>query len=409
MGIFMIHIVGGFYKELCLYPSWDYFFGSAGRATAILSKFDVNIDFHTYVHPQIEKKAEYFSNIYDINLHITPSTEIISFEYYHALSAPNIHTLNKVIEKQERISVEGDIVICYGMMEADIPLIKSEYAIYDPQSEDNPLMIFENDSTIQNLAIVLNVEESKKYTQKSTINEVAKDMFTKSNNLKVLILKDGPFGAHLFYQEKYYQIDAFETDSVFKIGSGDVFVAVFGYLWAKEKQTPIEAAKKASFATALYCNNQCFQLEGSSLEIESDYNLIKANKENFKKKVYLAGPFFTMADRWLIEEAKFQLEKFGANVFSPLHDVGYGEANIVAQEDLKGVDEADILYAVLNDYDPGTIFEIGYAISKNIPVVIFIENKTPINMTMFEGSGCIIETDFSTSIYKVIWEALKTT
>lgn len=48
----------------------------------------------------------------------------------------------------------------------------------------------------------------------------------------------------------------------------------------------------------------------------------------------MAGPFFTMADRWLIEEAKFQLEKFGANA-SPLHDVGYGKSEFIVKEDLK--------------------------------------------------------------------------
>ncbi|MCJ8326761.1 MAG: PfkB family carbohydrate kinase [Campylobacterales bacterium] len=404
----MINIIGGFYKELCLYPSWDYNFGSGARAAAILSNFGERLCFHSYVHKSKEKEFIYFSKVYDIDIKILPSSEIISFEYYHSLSAPNIHTLNSPIIKQKQTSLTEDIIICYGMIEANCPIINADYVVFDPQSEHNPEMILNNGSKIKHLALILNVEEGKKFTSEKSVETIAKSFFDKYRSLEVLILKDGPFGAHLFTSNKYFHIDAYETKKVFKIGSGDVFVSVFAYFWARDKNTPMEAAEKASLATAFYCNNQVLSLDKDVINNQDKFNKIKVNKEIFNKTIYLAGPFFTMADRWIIEEAKFQLEKFGANVFSPLHDVGYGTSAFVAKEDLKGVDKADILYAVLNDYDPGTIFEIGYAISRKIPVVIFIENKTQINMTMFEGSDCIIEDDFATSIYKVIWEASKT-
>lgn len=401
----MIHIIGGFYKELCLYPSWDYNFGSGGRAAAILSSFGEKICFHSYVHKNREGEFKYFSEIYKIDVELLLSTEMINFEYYHTLSAPNIHTLNNPIVIQKQIILTEDIVICYGMMECENPILNADYVVFDPQSENNPSMIFDNGSSINHLALILNVEEGKKFTSKEHIEDISKVFFSKCDYLEVLVLKDGPFGAHIFYDNKYYHMDAYETEKVFKIGSGDVFVAVFGYFWAIDKLNPIEAAQKASLATAVYCNSQISQMDKDILSSDSKFNKIKIDKKVFTKRIYLAGPFFTMSDRWLIEEAKFQLEKFGANVFSPLHDVGYGKPDFIAKEDLKGISQADIIYAVLNDYDPGTIFEIGYAMSKNIPVVIFIENKTPINMTMFEGSGCIIESDFATSIYKVIWEA----
>lgn len=404
----MINVIGGFYKELCLYPDWDYNYGSGGRASAVLSSLGKEVCFHTYVHKNKKRDFDYFLKTFKILGKAIPSSEIISFEYYHALSAPNIHFMNNYLEVQEKTSITEEIVICYGMMEAPNPQINANYLIYDPQSEKEPSMIFENDSTYSHLSVILNVEEAKRFTGEKNINDISAKFFQMTDNLEVLILKDGPFGAHVFYSEEHHHIDAYETHNVFKIGSGDIFVAVFGYFWAKEKLNPLEAAKKASLATASYCNNKVMQIGKLDLAYENKFNKVKVDKESFSKKIYLAGPFFTMADRWLIEEAKFQLEKFGANVFSPLHDVGYGKAELVATEDLKGVDNSDILYAVLNDYDPGTIFEIGYAISKEIPVVIFIENKTDINMTMFEGSGCIIEKDFSTSIYKVIWEASRT-
>jgi nucleoside 2-deoxyribosyltransferase len=404
----MISIIGGFYKELCLYPEWDYHYGSGGRAAAIVSGLGSDVCFYTYIHNNKIEDIKHFSKIFNIKLNFFSSPEIINFEYYHALSAPNIHTLNNPIKYQEQLTIAGEIVICYGMMETPNPIINSDYLIFDPQSENKPSLIFDNGSIFNHLAIIMNVEEAKKFTGEQNINFIVKYFSEKIDKLEVLILKDGPFGAYLFYNNKFFHIDAYETENVFKIGSGDVFVAVFGYLWAKEKLEPLEAAEKASLATAMYCNNQILQINRNDLDNLELFKKVKIDKTKFDKKIYLAGPFFTMADRWLIEEAKFQLEKFGANVFSPLHDVGYGKPDIVAKDDLKGIDESNILYAVLNDYDPGTIFEVGYAISKGKPVVIFIENKTPINMTMFEGSGCIIETDFSTSIYKVIWEVART-
>lgn len=405
----MVHVVGGYYEELCLYPEWNQIFGSGGKAAAALANFGDKICFHTYVHETQKVSLEYFGNVYNMDIVPYLSTEKVKFDYYHSLSSPNIYTLNTPIERQKEMNINGDIVICYGMMEAPNPIIHADYVVFDPQSENCPSMIFENGSTMNHLALILNVEEGQKFTGKEDTKSIAKDLFNKSESLEVVILKDGPFGAHLFYKDEYFHIDSFVTDNIFKIGSGDIFVAVFGYLWAKDKLDPLEAAKKASLATAHFCNSKILPVDKTQIMTNIvPFDEIKVDKAVFEKTIYLAGPFFTMADRWLIEEAKYQLEKFGANVFSPLHDVGYGASTLVAKADLEGVDKADVVYAVLNDYDPGTIFEIGYAFSKNIPVVIFIENETAINMTMFEGSGCMIESDFATSIYKVIWKAAKT-
>lgn len=404
----MIDIIGGFYEELCLYPQWNQFFGSGGRASTALSKLD-KIVFHTYAHRDTQFNLDYFSKIYDIEIDVQSSTENIKFEYYNSLSNPRIHTLNSPLVQQNQITLKAETVICYGMLEAPNPIIHADYVIFDPQSENDPSMIFNNGSIIKHLAVVLNVEEGQRYTGKIMVEDIAEYFFKQSNVLEILILKDGPFGAHVFYDNEHYHIGSYSTSHVFKIGSGDVFVSIFGYMWAKEKLPPLEAAKQASLATAHYCNSKVLPIDNNiftnSLPI---FSPIIVNKEIFNKTIYLAGPFFTMAERWLIEEAKYQLQKFGAKVFSPLHDVGYGEPNFVTQADLKGIDEADILYAVLDDYDPGTIFEIGYAIAKQKPVVIFIENKVVINMTLFEGSGCVIEHDFATSIYKTIWEVAKT-
>ena len=402
-----MHIVGGFYEEVCNYPTWHHYFGSGGRAVAALSSLVDNITFHTYIHEDIKPSSEYFAKVHNVTLTPQPSTEKIQFQYYHALSRPAIYSLSWPIQRQEQLHIrDANIVICYGMLEAPNPEIHADYVIFDPQSENNPTVL--NTSHIKHLALVLNVEEGKKYTDTDSIDAVAKSFFETFPALDVLILKDGPFGAHVFHNSQHQHIDSYITDQIFKIGSGDTFVAYFGYFWACKQMDVFEAAQKASYATAHYCNSKVFTNDEIHINSESfRFPAIKIHKEAFDKKIYLAGPFFTMAQRWLVEEAKHQLEKFNADVFSPLHDVGFGRASTVTQADLQGIDEADIVYAVLTDYDPGTVFEIGYAISKNIPVVIYIENPVAMNMTLFEGTKCTIEQDFATSIYKTIWELYK--
>src|SRR3546814_11154737 len=86
-------------------------------------------------------------------------------------------------------------------------------------------------------------------------------------------------------------------------------------------------------------------------------------------KVYLAAPFFDLAQRWLVEEARSNLLDMGAQVFSPVHEVGPGPASIVAHEDIAGLEAADVVFSVLNGVDPGTILDVGYAVKRGIPVL----------------------------------------
>jgi nucleoside 2-deoxyribosyltransferase len=122
-------------------------------------------------------------------------------------------------------------------------------------------------------------------------------------------------------------------------------------------------------------------------------------------RVYLAGPFFTLGQNWLIEQALEALEGQGFAVFSPLHHVGRGSARDVYGPDIKGVRESDIVFACVDGLDTGTIYEIGFAHSLGKPVVAFVENETRGDLTMLVGGGAIIESDFATAVYKTYWMA----
>ena len=106
---------------------------------------------------------------------------------------------------------------------------------------------------------------------------------------------------------------------------------------------------------------------------------------------------------WLINEAKANLEAFGFDVFSPYHELGIGPAEYVAPMDIAAIDDADIIYAIFDGHDPGTLFEIGYAIKANKKVMVFSEQSPKEQLKMYQGTGCIIENDFATSLYKLSW------
>src|SRR3546814_3106513 len=106
--------------------------------------------------------------------------------------------------------------------------------------------------------------------------------------------------------------------------------------------------------------------------------------------VYLAGPFFDIGQRWVIEEAKADLEAMGVEVFSPIHEVGPGPAEVIAAADLEGLERSSVVLAIVNGMDPGTIFEIGYATKMGIPVVALAQNVKAEDVKMIAGTGAIV-------------------
>ncbi len=200
---------------------------------------------------------------------------------------------------------------------------------------------------------------------------------------------------------------AFQTDTVWKIGSGDVFAANFALSWAMEGRGASESALHASQATAVYCDGRGFP-ELSMLKA-FPAQPIQASarwKDGRRPRIYLASPIFTLAQLWLVEQARENLQNFGLEVFSPFHDVGYGSANDVVQLDLEGIHMSDLVFAIADGLDSGTIYEIGYARAQGKPVVVYCENESNEDLKMLEGSGCVLCKDYVTSIYRSLWTAM---
>jgi nucleoside 2-deoxyribosyltransferase len=289
-------------------------------------------------------------------------------------------------------------------------LIEAEYAVYDPQNVSEPKGFSANGSKAKHLAVVLNRSEAETLIGKSMQPEDLARALAEREQAEVVVLKCGPFGALVLHKGEFTTVPAYQTDAVFKVGSGDVFVAVFAHYWMGEQLSPRDAAERASRATAFYVQNKYPPSNEELAKFQpSPVTIGQGTRDRVNgklHKVYLAGPFFTMGQFWVIEEAMRALISMGMNVLSPYHLVGPGDANEVAPKDLELLDESDVVLAIGDGMDAGTVFEVGYAKALGKPVIFYAENEVGEDIKMFEGTHCQMVKDFPTAIYKTVWEAL---
>lgn len=394
-------IVGGTYYEQCKDPIWNELYGSGLRAAHALSSRGTDISFNTFIGNDDYDNLSCICRAINVSLNAIEIIETSNFLYEYPLANPFFKIPE--IDKNLANVIEGELVLQFGMIEGN-PRVKAEKVVYDPQSPGNPISFWSNNSHTNELIWVANLQEMVRFTGTSNFLEIKKHLFEKEN-VYAAIIKKGSDGAILIQKNKEdFEIPVFKTNHVWPIGTGDIFTSTFAYGYLIENLTLEEASVKASLSTAYYT-------ETSILPIPIYINELKFErfyKKDFSvKNVYLAGPFFNMAQRWLIEQFRTQLSNFGLHVFSPYHDIGFGTPETVVPLDIAAIKSADILVAIVDGLDSGTMFEIGYAKALNIPVIVFVEDECQESLTMIKGTDCLIENDFSTVIYKTIWEVYK--
>jgi nucleoside 2-deoxyribosyltransferase len=105
----------------------------------------------------------------------------------------------------------------------------------------------------------------------------------------------------------------------------------------------------------------------------------------------------------LIDQIRDAFLDFGVKVFSPYHDIGYGDDVTIAIEDLKGLNKADIVFAVLDGLDSGTFVELGYAMAKEKQIIGYHRTCEDSSLLMLSPSKIKQFKDLTTSIYQTIW------
>jgi Nucleoside 2-deoxyribosyltransferase/pfkB family carbohydrate kinase len=394
----MLTVVGGCYYEFCQEPGWNQIYGSGLRAAAGLGALSDSVEFWTYCDNETLADLEALSATFGVECHHQLRPERIGFSYYHPFSTPRIFPSK--IDQCENLRISATNVLSYGMLEGQA-IVESERAVYDPQSPNRPRCFRENGSKSVHLAVLANAREGQILTGKTNLIEIGRALLA-SEEAEVVVLKSGPHGCTVFTSRQETTIPVFMTDYVWPIGSGDIFAAAFAHFWAECKFEPEEAARLGSIYAAYFCNSRSLPLP-RNLEHFVPQPLILEAAELESSQVYLAGPFFSIPQRWMIEETRNILLGLGVRVFSPLHDVGRGSAEKVVPADIKGIEDSNVMLALLDGRDTGTIFEVGYAIKKDIPVVVLSENIGDEDLKMFAGTGCQLTNDLPTAIYKTVW------
>ena len=214
-----------------------------------------------------------------------------------------------------------------------------------------------------------------------------------------MIVKAGPEGAWVLEAGRKVHVPAFQTESVWTIGTGDVFAGVFAAQWGVHGMDAVGAANLASRAVASYVNKMALPAPKSGDLLASNLCEVRLGRG----RVYLAAPFFCIGQRWIVDEARRYLSDFGMTVFSPVHDVGRGPAAVVAPADLKAISDCDVVFALLDGMDSGTVFEVGYARARGIPVYGVAQAVAEEDLKMLLGSGVKVYTDFVTAIHHTAW------
>lgn len=391
-------VVGGFYVEYCVQPLWEAMFGSAGRALhAVSSLVESPARLVTYVRDDTRAAAQNHAAMVGAELEAQASSSLIRFQYFHPLSTPRISPAPSAIAQEPPLQVKGEVVLRYGMLEGSA-VVDADTAVYDPQSAFEIERFGANGSKAKRLALVLNRGEVRAMCGIADPLEAGRALL-KSEGAEVVVIKMGPKGAMVVTATTADRVPLYRTERVWKLGSGDLFSSTFAALWGCRGMPAAEAADYASRATAHYCETRSLPIP----PLEELKATVNTPLEPGQGQVYLAGPFFDIGQRWLVEEALSHLSAMGAQVFSPVHAVGPGPAHLVAPADIKGLEESQVVFANLNGLDAGTVFEVGYAVKKGVPVVALAQNLRDEDLKMVQGMGCEVVDDYASAIYRTIW------
>lgn len=391
-----IVVAGGFYGERCVFPDVDDLYGSGGRAALAIARAGHQVRWHYYCPDNLTDAAKLTVSWNGLEHFPHTCAEQVNFAYLHGLSPPVFFP--GVIRRTHTFQIEATNVLRFGMMEGDV-VVRAHSCVFDPQSHNNPEKFHANGSGAERLAIVLNDSEVLHYGEAPSEADAIRNISLQSPGCTVLV-KAGADGCRIYEgSELTGTVPPYWSERVYKIGTGDVFSAAFATQWALEGRSALDAADTASRCVSQYAETRTPTANAEGPER-------KALHQTREGLVYVAGPIFTMAEIWLINEACDAFARLGMPIFSPYHEVGYGIPSEVVPADIKGLDRASAVFAVLDGCDAGTLFEVGYAVRCGIPVIAFSQNPKPSDLTMLTGSpNCFITDDFTTAIYQATWLA----
>lgn len=394
----MISVIGGTYREIDYDDISMDIYGSGYRCCKFLLENNCFINYYTSGNHEVEKYLKEVKKVYtNFDFQLTKSEDLITFNYSFALDTPSIFPNILNINKTENIKVDSDNVICYGMLESEFNVIGKK-VIYDPQTSLRPKKYSEI-GIAEELIYIVNMNEAKSISSQTDLDEIKKYFFS-AENAFALIIKNGPYGAKLYLRNNdEFEIPSFITENVNKIGSGDIFTSCFGYYWMNKNLPLEECAILASKSTSIYCDKKVY------VDVQDfDYDFITFQNKNINdKQVYLAAPFFSLAELILIDKIRSAFLEFGVKVFSPYHDIGLGDEETIAIKDLQGIRNSDLIFCVFDNLDSGTLIESGFSLAMNKKIIGYHRTCEESQLLMLKPGDSKVFKNLTTAMYHAIW------
>lgn len=380
-----MHIAGGFYREQCCRPAWDAMFGSGGRAAITVCTLSPGSSLHTYAEG-FDSDALVALKAQGVELQLSQRPTGVVFSYFHPLSRPYIYPAPHEIACQPAITVKGDVVLRFGFLEGDA-VVDADRAVFDPQSWRNPIQFGANGSRANVLAIVLNELELRSSTGIADLKQAAQQIIEKQN-AEIAVVKRGIWGAMVYERSGVAtSIPVYRSSRVFKIGSGDIFSAIFAHYWAEKGLNSADAADIASRSVSAYCSSGRLSASDDELQI------LEPIKYTSLWPVLIEGSIETLGQRYTMEEARFILRELGVDVFCPALDA------------FKTYTPKAVL-VLADGLDTKTVNNICSS-SAGMPIVVLNEDRKQPVEKMIEGNDITVTDDFASSIYFVAWAAAK--
>jgi hypothetical protein len=371
---------------VCEIPTWDAQMGSGGRAAAAVSALSPGSVLHTYSPPRVGCGAAALRAL-GIDVRAHPSSVGVAFAYFHPLSRPYIEPPPEKIPSKQPIYVSGDTVLRFGFLEGEA-IVAAGRAIYDPQNSKVSAPFGANGSRASELALVLNERELRTMVRVSDIGAAAAELI-RSQGASVVVVKRGPLGATVFQpSESATHIPAYRSERVFKIGSGDIFSAIFAVQWGEAKLTASHAADLASRSVSAYCATCRLPISAATTQ-----NLNPVGGE-LAGPVLLMGAVTTLGRRYTMEEARFCLGELGVAVVSPALD----RTIVQADGSLAAV-------LVLSEGMPED--DVDRAISEHAahrPIVVLAEGLSMSHQRAPRPNTSLTD-DFTSALYMTVWAA----
>lgn len=400
-------VVGGTYDERVIVPPHLELAGSGLRAAALLRDVPA-LRFITAVDERTRPVAESVLSTVGVPSTMVERDEPVGFTYFTPVSPPSVDGPSS--SHREPLQAEDESALVFGMVEKGPRQVRSKRLVFDPQ-RPRDLRVLELDGLeAESITIVANAREIRSLAPSTRDPASAAFEVLGGSGAVALVVKDSARGCLIAQKgkETVERVGPYPTRSVWPLGSGDAFAAGYTQAWAKGAE-PVEAARVGSSSAAWWCATQRMHIPPAILEGARVSDILTTASPELRVPddlplVYLAAPFFTLAERWLVETCRDVLRGLGADVFSPLHDVGPG-GDEVAARDLEGLERASGVLALLDGWDPGTVYEVGWAHRKGLPVVGFLHGPGDEGTKMLVGSGAEIYADLSTALYRAVWAA----